>query len=62
MNWVIDWKGQASLFRTGFTLWLAENKPNDVPTDWTYSPLPGLTEALTWTQSLYILLYFLMNA
>ena len=31
-------------------------------TDWTYSSFPGLTEALTLIWSLYIFLYFLMNA
>ena len=34
----------------------------DPPTDWTYAPFSGLTEALTLIQRLYIFLYFLMNA
>ena len=28
VNWMIDWKGQASLLQTGFTLCLAENEMN----------------------------------
>ena len=36
--------------------------PLTPPFEWTYAPSPGLTEALTLIQSLYIFLYFLMNA
>ena len=34
----------------------------DLSTDWTYAPFSGLTEALTLIQSLYISVFFLMNA
>ena len=34
----------------------------DLPTDSSYTPFPGLTVALTLIQSVYIFLYFVMNA
>ena len=34
----------------------------DPQTNLSFTPSPGLTEALTLIQSLYILLFFLMNA